>query len=61
MTERITITIVTENAAFEEHPASEIARILSVLADDPDLAMESGPIRDINGNVCGSVKVTVLR
>lgn len=34
MSENITITIETDNAAFEDYPASEVARILRKLADD---------------------------
>lgn len=56
--ERITITIETGNAAFEDAPASEIARILRGLADK--LESNGTPperLRDANGNTCGIVKV----
>lgn len=55
MAERHTIVIETNGAAFEDAPASEIARILREMAD----RIESHGIlpvpRDINGNKCGSV------
>lgn len=57
MSETITIVVNTANAAFEDAPASEVARILRTIAD----RMESHGIppcpRDANGNKCGSVSV----
>lgn len=59
MSERHTIVIETKGAAFEESPASEIARILREMAD----RIESHGIlpvpRDVNGNICGSVSVAL--
>lgn len=56
---KITITINTENAAFDPKPRYEIARILEGLsikiADEweiPDVLL------DVNGNKVGTVKVT---
>ncbi len=49
------IVIETSNAAFDDEPASEIARILRAMADRIE---ETGILplpRDINGNRCGSV------
>lgn len=61
MSERITITIETANAAFDDRPASEIARILTDLAKDfkfcGGVAENIGNLRDVNGNTCGSVRV----
>lgn len=56
--ERIIITIGTGNAAFDETPASEIARVLRVLAErfDQD-GLPPETLRDINGNECGTVQV----
>src|SRR5690606_4532157 len=56
--ERITLTIETGNAAFDDAPASEIARILRAAAD----RLERGdcfdfPLRDINGNTCGRLVI----
>ncbi len=52
------IEIEMSNAAFEEAPASELARILRELANrvegDGD---ELGLIRDINGNTVGKFEV----
>ncbi len=59
--EKIEITIETVNAAFEEQPASEIARILRRLADrfEHDGIIPDGlPLRDINGNTCGRIWIT---
>ncbi len=55
----IKIKFSTENAAFEEHPATEISRIFEVLAKkmrDGDFD-ENTPIWDINGNWVGSMKI----
>lgn len=60
----ITITINTENAAFEDSPGREVARILSEQAHRfyslADMAhLEDGAtLFDINGNLCGSVTIT---
>jgi hypothetical protein len=56
--ERIALHIETSNAAFEESPTSEIARILRKLADD----FENGNINswhliDINGNNVGEMSI----
>jgi len=56
--ERITITLETGNDAFYESPTTEIRRILRDLADHVyDEGEWPEVLRDINGNVCGSVKV----
>jgi hypothetical protein len=51
--------IATENAAFSESPASELARILRKLAD----RIESDPapyivLRDVNGNMVGECQIS---
>lgn len=63
MAERITITIETGNAAFEDAPASEVARILRGLAERFEDAgdLDGCPVRDINGNTVGTVKVGTIR
>lgn len=54
------LTIETENAAFEETPASEIARILRGLAEKlerdgvPDGPDNCWRLRDVNGNTVGT-------
>jgi hypothetical protein len=57
----IKISIDTDNAAFDEYPVTETARILRKLAND----LESGnaidnafSLRDVNGNVVGKVTIT---
>lgn len=64
--ERITITINTGNAAFDDEPATEIARILREIAASmerdgtPSLVeLQDGTflVRDINGNKCGEVDI----
>jgi len=55
----ITITLNTENDAFDKSEGREVSRILHKLADEfeadyllnPD--GESGSLRDINGNTVG--------
>lgn len=57
--EKVTITIDTDNSAFEDAPASEVARILRDLAGKLEASggIEQVPRRvplfDLNGNVCG--------
>ena len=61
MGERITITIDTGNAAFDDSPAGEVALILRNLA--AVFARQGIPperLRDSNGNTCGSVRVAHL-
>lgn len=55
-----TLTIETDNAAFEFAPGAEVARILRTLADhiDPDQREETGRVRDANGNTVGNWKLT---
>jgi hypothetical protein len=56
--ERVTITIETQNAAFDDAPAYEIARILRDLAER--FERDEIPPRilfDANGNAAGSVAV----
>ena len=59
----ITITIKTENAAFEPNPINEIGRILRQLSDNLAYGRIykeeiSENLWDINGNKVGTVKVT---
>jgi hypothetical protein len=59
----ITITIQTDNEAFQPDPAAEVARILNKYFVDPldrvDLEYITGlKLRDINGNTVGSVSIT---
>lgn len=57
MYERHTIIIDTANAAFDEEPVSEIARILRSMADRiEETGLLPVPL-DINGDKCGSVSV----
>jgi hypothetical protein len=57
---KLKIEITMDNAAFDDD--SEIGRILSdfsgELAGYSVLSGQSGVLRDINGNACGSWKVT---
>lgn len=64
MAQRITINLHTGNAAFDgTNSADEVSRILRDLADrierdcDDDGIMCPRVLRDVNGNVCGSVTV----
>lgn len=51
----LTIQIKTGNAAFDESPELEIARILKELANQIALGNEPTKLRDINGNTIGIV------
>lgn len=55
--EQVRITIETGNAAFEDDPRSEIARILRRLAEDFESGADPTLVRDINGNTVGGVVV----
>ena len=54
MSERITITFETGNAAFDDAPASEIAAILRRLADAIEETGDLPNPRDTNGNRVGT-------
>ena len=56
---RITITIETGNAAFEDSgDFTETAAILRKLAVKFDNGVVPGKLLDTNGNACGKVKIT---
>lgn len=61
MSNHITITITTGNAAFEVSEAEEVARILRGLADRIErnnyLPDDGNRLLDSNGNKVGTVKV----
>lgn len=57
------IEIATDNAAFDDDPASEVGRILRKLAENflhfgDWRAAESGDVRDYNGNTVGRWQYT---
>jgi hypothetical protein len=57
---KLIIEIKMDGAAFEELPGSEVARILRQWADrldNCDFMSGKDNLRDINGNICGFVKV----
>lgn len=58
----IKILIDTDNAAFDERPSTEVARILRQLAIEYDdfglLGEPTKLLYDINGNVVGEVRST---
>lgn len=55
----ITITLTTDNAAFGEDAAFEVARILRVLSDQIEyhdaIRRSSTPLVDYNGNTVGQM------
>tara|TARA_R110000787_G_scaffold75329_1_gene166827 strand:- start:626 stop:823 length:198 start_codon:yes stop_codon:yes gene_type:complete len=62
MTQRTTITIHDDGAAFEDAPATETARILRLLADQIEHdGIWPEQLFDINGNTCGYVKTETCR
>lgn len=61
----VTITIETDNAAFEDSPRHETARVLRALAHELDggepgvlESFDGQKLRDVNGNCVGVVGVT---
>lgn len=62
MSERIIIEIETAGAAFDDAPASEIARILRGLAARfENDGIPPSRLFDLNGNACGGVTVAKVR
>ena len=58
MSENISITIKTSNAAFDDGPATEIARILRGLADRLERdGIPPNTLFDANGNRCGAITI----
>lgn len=59
----ITIEIDTSNAAFDDHEAGEISRILRTLCRELADDMRDGQngLYDINGNTAGNVKIEAQR
>jgi len=59
---RLLIQIETSNAAFDDDPGMEIARILRELADTMESRSSWFPqtmiLRDVNGNKVGAAEVT---
>ena len=54
---RFRLTIDTDNAAFDEHPAFELARLLMAVAAEVEAPHgHTRSILDINGNRVGSWK-----
>jgi hypothetical protein len=55
----LTLTIKMDNAAFEDDPITEAARILRTLAQDMEkFGLSDKALFDYNGNHVGLVKVT---
>lgn len=50
---RLTLEITGEGAAFDEAPATELARLLDGVARRIRYGEDGGSIRDANGNTCG--------
>ena len=55
----VTITIHTDNAAFEDDPWGEVAYILESIAENmtDEQGLTRSPLIDRNGNTCGSVSI----
>ena len=54
----ITITLNTDNAAFEDDPGAEVARILRELARRTEQGFINVGLRDSNGNMVGQCEVS---
>ena len=53
----ITIDIQCDNAAFEDSPEQEVARILKELSEKIAYGLSDTNLRDINGNIVGNMYV----
>jgi hypothetical protein len=52
------LTIETENAAFDDEPEAEVARILRAVAERLEIAgLTDGACYDVNGNRVGDFKL----
>lgn len=51
-----TLSFKTDNAAFDDDPTPEIARILREIAQKVDAGIDEGAVYDINGNRIGDFK-----
>jgi hypothetical protein len=54
-----TLTITTDNAAFEEDARGEVARILRTAAAAIEAGRDTARLRDANGNTVGSFDLDV--
>lgn len=52
------LTIETDNAAFDDCPEQECARILRAVADALERGTRGAPLHDINGNRVGRFDLT---
>lgn len=50
---RFILSFDTDNAAFEDDPFAEIARVLRATAEKVEDRNDMGTIRDLNGNTIG--------
>lgn len=48
-----TLSITTDNAAFEDDPGPEVARLLRDAAERVEAGVSAGVLRDVNGNTVG--------
>lgn len=53
-----TLTIDTDNAAFQDSMTEEVGRIMADVVDALSVGKTEGKVRDYNGNVVGEFKVT---
>ena len=51
---KFTLQMDCDNAAFEDHPAGEVRRILQTVVEKLGAGHASGVLSDANGNVVGS-------
>lgn len=54
---RFSLTVDMGNAAFDEAPSPELARILRDVATRVEDGEREGAVRDVNGNKVGTFKV----
>lgn len=55
-----TVHIDCGNSAFQDAPATEIARILRTIANRVEAGDLDGRVRDYNGNTCGHFEAKQL-
>lgn len=51
---RFIMQVDMDNDAFQEHPATELARLLLAVQEDVCAGVDSDTLMDVNGNTVGS-------
>jgi hypothetical protein len=53
-----TLTIRTDNAAFDDDPVPELVKLLAEVAAKLEAGTRDSTVRDLNGNTVGEYRLT---